>query len=222
MKTISALVLALALLLPSLAQAADDAPQPVVLSQQDLRDLKRVEEYFNGLGPLQSQFIQRAGQYDGSIGEVTGTFKLWRPGRLRIDYAKPSEDFIVADGSTLYQWDSQMRQQSQASIDSTLAGFILRKNLNFSGDDVTVTKVYHPTPDKMEITLRSVKDPGAGELTVLLNDVPLSLLGWRVLDAQNLVTTVELQDVQTGIKLDEADFRFRNPDFGKNTRNGVR
>lgn len=201
---------------PTVAAVKDDAPAPVVLSEQDRRDLKRIEEYFNALKPLSAKFTQTATQLDGSHGSVTGSFRLWRPGRVRIDYDAPSKDFIVADGSSIYQWDDAMKQQSQTGIESTLAGFLLKRNLNFSGDDVTVTKVAHPSPTEMEVTVRSVKDPTAGELTLVMREVPMSILGWRVNDAQGVVTEVKLTDVDENASFRRSDFVFRNPDFGNN------
>lgn len=201
---------------PAAAAVKDDAPAPVVLSEQDRRDLKRIEDYFNALKPLSAKFTQTATQLDGSQGSVTGSFRLWRPGRVRIDYAAPSKDFIVADGSNIYQWDDAMKQQSQTGIEETLAGFLLKRNLSFSGDDVTVTRVAHPVPTEMEVTVRSAKDPTAGELTLIMQEVPMSILGWRVNDAQGVITEVKLTEVDENATFRRSDFVFRNPNFGNN------
>jgi outer membrane lipoprotein-sorting protein len=190
----------------------DNAPAPLpMLSVQDKADLQRVEAYLNGLKTVAANFTQSAQLGDGSQGVVQGTFKLWRPGRLRIEYAAPSNDFIVADGSVIHQWDGQMQQASQMQIDGSLAGFLLRKNISFQGDDVTVIGVRHPNPGQMEIGLRSAKEPDAGVLTLVMNEVPLRLLGWRVLDAQGLETSILLSDVQSGAELKKADFVFKKP-----------
>lgn len=194
----------------------DDAPAPITISEQDQRDLKRIEDYFNGLKPLAARFTQRATQLDGSVGEVTGNFKLWRPGRVHIQYDAPSKDFIIADGTNIYQWDDAMKQQSQTGIDDTLAGFLLKRNLNFSGDDVTVAKVSHPNPTQMEVTVRSAKDPQAGEMTLVMQEVPMQILGWRVLDAQGVTTEVMLSDIKTDQNFRRSEFTFRSPTFGNN------
>lgn len=212
-------LLALLVFSPVAARAAgpvDDAPAPIHLSEQDRRDLTRIETYFNALKPLEAQFTQKARMPDGTEGVVTGNFKLWRPGRVRIQYDAPSKDFIVADGSNIYQWDDAMKQQSQTSIESTLAGFILKRDLNFSGDDVTVSKVEHPSPERMEVTVRSAKDPQAGELTLIMQEVPLQMLGWRVYDAQGVTTEVMLSDVKPDASFRRSQFVFRNPNFGNN------
>lgn len=185
------------------------------LSAQDKSDLKRVEDYFNALPPLRGKFTQ---QTDDRPDVLTGDILLWRPGRLKITYTQPAGDFVVADGKMIYQWDSQLRQQSQASLEKTLAGVILRKNLSFSGDDVTVVHVDHPSEKELEIALRSATDPDAGTMTLVFGDQPLVFKGWRVLDAQNLITTVDLTEIKTDVKLSKSDFIFHNPDFGLGTR----
>ena len=190
----------------------DDAPAPVLLSAQDRADLRKVEDFFRALPAVKAHFVQEAQQTDGSMVTVSGTFKLWRPGRLRIDYDAPLKDFIVADGSHIYQWDAQMQQQSQVRIDETLPGFILKRDLSFDGGDVTATRVTHPGPSRVEVSLRSAKDPSAGEMTLVLDDVPMRLAGWRVLDAQGLLTTVTLSNIETGARFSRSDFVFRRPD----------
>lgn len=214
-----ALVLAAALPVPVLASSdvpvvqIDEAPAPLpLLTTQDRADLKKVEDFFRDLPATKADFTQVAQQFDGSNVTVHGTFKLWRPGRLRIEYASPLKDFIVADGSHIYQWDDQMQQQSQVRIDETLPGFILKRDLRFDGEDVTATKVEHPSPTRVEVTVRSVKDPSAGELTLILDDVPLRLSGWRVLDAQGLLTTVTFSNIESNASFARSDFVFQRPD----------
>jgi outer membrane lipoprotein-sorting protein len=211
-------------LLPTLAFAAtninqrkpaDDAPAPLAaLSAQQQADLKKVEDYVNGLITVSARFTQVADFGDGTAGRATGHFKLWRPGRLRIDYDAPSGDFIVADGSVIHQWDDQMKQSSQMRIESSLPGFLLRRNLSFNGDDVTVTSVEHPAPDRMEIALRSVAEPEAGLITFVFATVPLKLVGWRVMDASNLTTEVLLEEIKTGESFKRDDFVFKKPASG--------
>lgn len=189
---------------------ADDAPQPLKLSEADRADLKRVEDYFNAMPTVAAKFVQTAQQMNGTSSTATGSFKLWRPGRLRIDYDNKFKDFIVADGHNIYAWDGEMESQSQTSINDNIAGLLLRPDFSFSRD-VTLTNVAHPTPQRMEISLRSAKDPGAGELTLVMNDYPFGLISWRVLDGQGLTTTVDLHDVTQGVKFEKTDFVFRKP-----------
>ncbi|MFS2014656.1 outer membrane lipoprotein carrier protein LolA [Azospirillum sp. CT11-132] len=202
--------------LPALfASPAAAAPAtPVSLSAQDQAVVAKVEEYLNGITTLQSKFLQVA----PNGRQATGTFYLWRPGRMRLEYDRPLKDFIVADGSFVFYWDGEMRQQSSAPIGSTLADFILRKNIRLSGD-VTVTEVFQ-APGVIEVSLLETKDPGKGTLTLVFEDHPFQLRKWRVLDAQGMTTEVALLNPRTDVTFDRDMFYFKEPqrgsDFGRN------
>lgn len=208
----AALLAPLPALLPSAAIAAPATP--VSLSAQDQAVVAKVEEYLNGITTLQSKFLQVA----PNGRQATGTFYLWRPGRMRLEYDKPLKDFIVADGSFVFYWDGEMRQQSSAPIGSTLADFILRKNIHLSGD-VTVTDVFQ-APGVIEVSLSETKDPGKGTLTLVFEDHPFQLRKWRVLDAQGMTTEVALLNPRTDVTFDRDMFYFKEPqrgsDFGRN------
>ncbi|QCG92599.1 outer membrane lipoprotein carrier protein LolA [Azospirillum sp. TSA2s] len=202
--------------LPALfASPATAAPAtPVSLSAQDQAVVAKVEEYLNGITTLQSKFLQVA----PNGRQATGTFYLWRPGRMRLEYDRPLKDFIVADGSFVFYWDGEMRQQSSAPIGSTLADFILRKNIRLAGD-VTVTEVFQ-APGVIEVSLLETKDPGKGTLTLVFEDHPFQLRKWRVLDAQGMTTEVALLNPRTDVTFDRDMFYFKEPqrgsDFGRN------
>ena len=174
----------------------------------------QAEEWLRNLKTAQARFTQRAS--DGST--LHGDFYISRPGRLRFQYDKPTTDFIVADGSFVFYWDGEMRQQSSAPIGSTLADFILRKNIRLSGD-VTVTDVFQ-APGVIEVSLLETKDPGKGTLTLVFEDRPFQLRKWRVLDAQGLTTEVALLNPRTDVTFDREMFYFKEPargsDFGRN------
>lgn len=197
-----------------LAPSAVAAPAtPVSLSAQDQAVVAKVEEYLNGITTLQSKFLQVA----PNGRQATGTFYLWRPGRMRLEYDRPLKDFIVADGSFVFYWDGEMRQQSSAPIGSTLADFILRKDIRLSGD-VTVTEVFQ-APGVIEVSLLETKDPGKGTLTLVFEDRPFQLRKWRVLDAQGMTTEVALLNPRTDVTFDRDMFYFKEPargsDFGR-------
>ncbi|HYC05878.1 MAG TPA: outer membrane lipoprotein carrier protein LolA [Azospirillaceae bacterium] len=188
--------------LPPPAQAA---AKQAALTDADRADLARVEDYLRGVETMRSKFLQVV-----ESGEtVQGTFYLSRPGRMRIDYDPPVQNFIVADGKFVFFWDAELKQQSNAPIGSTLADFILRPDLKLAGD-VTVTDVERQA-GVLEVTLVQTKDPGLGRLTLVFEDQPLRLRKWRVVDAQNQTTEVALLNPEAGVPLKDELFYFREP-----------
>jgi outer membrane lipoprotein-sorting protein len=187
----------LALFLP--AAFAEDMPLA------PLPGVKTIENYLNGVVTLRAHFTQTAD--DGK--QVSGTFLLKRPGRMRFDYAPPLTDFIVADGMFVYYYDGQMKQQSNTLISQSLADFFLRKDLRLSGD-IRVTDIRR-TRGLLQVTLVQSKSAAAGSLALLFGEHPLQLKKWRVTDAQGLMTEVALSRIETGIALDSDQFHYYDP-----------
>lgn len=197
--------IAVAFLLAASPAFAADQPQAAALSAQDQADIQRVEAYLNGIKTMQARFIQVA----PSGKQVTGTFSLSRPGKMRLEYDPPVKDFIVADGWFIFYWDGEMKQQSSTPIGSSLADLILRDNLKLSGD-VTVKKIER-FPGALEITVFETDDAGKGQITLVFADKPLHLHQWRIVDAGGQMTEVGLLDVREGLPLESRLFSFVTP-----------
>ena len=174
---------------------AGAAAKPAPLSPPDQADIQRVQDYLNSIQTLQSRFQQLAG--DG--GGATGTIYLQRPGKMRIVYDDPTPILIVADGREVYYWDKKLQELSQINVDETPAWFLLRPEINLSGD-VTVTGFEH-APGALRIAMTQTKSPDQGSLTLVMSERPLELRQWTVVDAQQKPITVALEDPHYGVQL---------------------
>lgn len=202
--SIRAAAVATALFLGAPSAFAADPPAPA-LSARDAADVARVEAYLNGVHTVISRFLQTAPNGKRAV----GTFRLSRPGRMRIDYDPPIKDFIVADGWFIFFWDAEMGQPTSGPIGSSPADFILRDEMKLSGD-MTVDKVER-FPGALEITIHETDDSGSGRLTLVFEDNPLNLRKWRVVDAQGGTTTVGLLDPQFNVPIEMKYFSFVKP-----------
>ncbi len=207
---IPVLVLFLCLsLVPAVSFAAAEAVAPAVLSAKDSADLGRIELYLNELKSISADFLQ----IDDNGGIMRGTIAIQRPGKMRVVYSPPNKDFIVADGSSVHIWNSELKAQTNVDQGSSLAEFILRDPIKLGGD-VVVTG-FKRFPAKIEITLVQASDPAAGQLTLIFEDNPLKLRQWRVLDPQGHTTGVNLENVRYDVAFTHNTFTFVPPDFGK-------
>jgi outer membrane lipoprotein-sorting protein len=182
--------------------------KPAPLTPQDQADVKRVQDYLNSIGTLQSRFQQFAG--DGGV--AAGTIYLQRPGRMRIVYDDPTPILIVADGSDIFYWDKQLEQLQNAGVDDTPAWFLLRPEIKLTGD-VTVTG-FRRDAGVLRIAMTETKHPDHGELTVVMSDKPLELRQWTVLDPQRKQVTVTLENPHYGVALDPTLFYWVRQDRG--------
>ena len=172
-------------------------------------DVMMAESYLKSLGSARARFVQTT--HDGT--QLVGTFYLQRPGKLKFEYDDPIKDFVVADGFFIYFYDAELGEQTNAPIGQTLADFFLRKDLSLN-EDVKVESVKRKGGFlQVELTQRS--DPEAGSLTLGLKEGPLSLSKWRIVDAQGLITEIELFYLKTDIKHPSNLFVYADPDKGE-------
>ena len=197
------------------APAFADGARPANLSPSDRADVARIEGYLNHLKSIAADFMQVGD--DGSM--MRGDIAIQRPGKMRVNYDAPSQDFIVADGDQVHIWNADLKSQTNLDQGSSLAEFILRDPIRLSGD-VTVTK-FQRLPAKLELTLAQTNDPADGTLTLIFEDKPLLLRQWRVVDAQGHLTGVNLENEREGVSFPASTFQFNAPDFGVKPGSGA-
>lgn len=194
------------------AKAEPSAPKPAKLSEREQADVRRIENYLNELKSVSASFLQISDS--GALRH--GAIAIQRPGKMRVTYDAPDKDFIVADGSFLHIWDDEMQQTTTLPVGEGIAEFILREKVSLS-DGVVITR-YARYPAKIEVSLVSQKNPAEGELTLVLEDKPLKLRQWKVLDTQGRTTGVSLENAREGVSFPDGTFSFIPPNIGKTGR----
>jgi outer membrane lipoprotein-sorting protein len=212
MRVMKALVLLAFLSAAILPIASFAQPQAAVLTDADVATLHQVETYLNGLRTLKGHFVQI-----GPTGATsTGTAWLVRPGRVRFQYDPPSPLLLVANNGLVVFHDARLDQTTNIPEGQTPLGLLMRDNLSFGGD-VTVTG-FQRDPGLLTITLVKTSAPGDGSLTLLLQDGPMALVGWSVVDNQGRETRIRLTDVTLGGHYDGSLFTY--VDLDKLSPNG--
>lgn len=167
------------------------------------------EEYLNGIKTVVSEFIQEAPSGDVS----TGTFFLSRPGKLRWQYNPPVPILIVGNKGTITYYDAELDEVSYVKEQETLASFLTRKEIKFSGDiDVVATE---STDRVLRITLALKDKKDEGTMTLVFEEAPFLLRKIEIADAANNRTSINLNNPQFGVAIDDKLFTFKNPRFNK-------
>ena len=194
---LSAAAVSVAAALPVQAQQA-----PQQMAQQGAIGVPQIEQYFNTIRSLKARFVQS--NPNGSV--VQGTLYVRRPGRMRFEYDAPSQLKIVADGYQVTMWDHATRDFGQWPIGWTAASFLVKDPLSLSGD-LQVEKLERVN-GMLEATMSQARKPQEGKVIVRLNENPLQLRGWTIIDNRGNRVTVSLSEMQTGLQL--ADSLFKN------------
>ncbi len=189
----------------SVAVVASATPNTNKVRDASVEDIERAEKYLQDMKTARARFVQTT--HGGT--QLVGTFYLSRPGKLRFDYDPPIENFVVADGLFIYFYDAELEEQTNAPIKTTLANFFLRKNFSFTDD--LIVKDAKWAAGLLQIKVVQADEPDAGSITFAFSKDPFELKKWRVIDAQNMITEVELFYLKTGIKLDKNLFRYIDP-----------
>ncbi|TCH97949.1 outer membrane lipoprotein carrier protein LolA [Roseococcus sp. SYP-B2431] len=195
------LLAAPALLAPISASAQSQPPQG------QAEAIRRVEAYFNTLTTFRARFLQVA-QGGGS---AEGTAWIWRPSRMRFEYDPPEPTLLIAADNQFFHYDRELRQPTVVPLSSTPLSVLLRSPLRLSGD-VTVAGV-EQARGLLAVTVYRTAAPAEGRITLILEENPMVLRQWVVLDAQGRSTRVTLTQIETGQRFDPFLFAFNDPRF---------
>ncbi|MBS3961156.1 MAG: outer-membrane lipoprotein carrier protein LolA [Sandarakinorhabdus sp.] len=174
--------------------------------------LADVERALAATTTMTADFSQTA-----ATGQVArGTMVLKRPGRIRFDYAGKTPYLVVSDGRTLSFVDYQVSQVSQWPVRSTPLGVLLEPKADLARVARVLPEAQSPLPGQVAVMAEDPKKPDLGRILFFLlpdRSAPggLLLTGWRVTDAQNKMTTVQLSNIRTNIAVSNSRFAFRDP-----------
>lgn len=183
-------------------RAATEPAGGIVLRPEDHALLRDIEDYLNSLTTLQARFIQI--NPDGS--SVEGTISMRRPGEMRVEYDPPVPNLMVANGTFLIVIDRQLGEATHLPLNLTPAYFFLREKVSFADGLSVLGLERHAGLIRVQVALD--EDPGAGSVVVTLQDRPLTLRQWTVIDGQDAQTRVTLVDTRFGLKLDDDLFTY--------------
>lgn len=192
---LAALLLAM---VPAMALAAD--------AQNQLRQF--VASVASATGDFTQQTLLASGK---SKPAQTGQFSFQRPGHFKWQVKKPYAQLIVSDGRTLFQYDPDLNQVTERSVDKSI-GASPAAILFGSGslDDAFATAVL-PDKDGFEWLRAKPRSAEAGFTHVDIgfkNNLPARLL---VLDAFGQTTRIDLGHIAPNPKLAADEFRFSPP-----------
>lgn len=197
MKRLAPLLAAFAILSPTHAGAAT---------------LAQVQSALAATSSMSADFVQTAA--DGR--QARGTMLLKRPGRIRFDYGKGATYLVVSNGQRLSFVDYKVAQVSQWPVRSTPLGVLLDPSADLARVARIVPDSENPMPGQVAVLATDPKRANLGRILFFLatdESAPggLRLTGWRVTDAQNNLTTVELSNIRYDMAIAESAFTFRDP-----------
>ncbi len=178
--------------------------QGITLDEAQLKVVKSVSDYFNGVNTLKGSFVQTTSDQK----KMKGKFSMLRPGKFRFDYALPSKQIIISNGQELAIQDLDLRNEDRVQLDQTPFRLLLRKDVDLARD-AKIMEVQQ-AEDLMVVALQDKSPDTPGRIKVYLSTKPsVELKEWVTTDAQGVETRVEIADIKRDEKLDPAAFEIK-------------
>lgn len=165
--------------------------------------INKIENHLNSVGSMKADFTQISA--DGGVSN--GTFFMVRPGRLRWQYEPPVPLLIIGSKGKIQYHDLELDTVSYVDMDETLAGLMARGDIKLTDADIVV-KSYTNTNGVIRIQLQKKGKPEDGSLTLVLNENPMELRKFEVIDGSNQKTTISLNNTIYDVKLSDKLFEF--------------
>jgi outer membrane lipoprotein-sorting protein len=164
--------------------------QKIILAEQQTPIKNQVESFFNQLKTLESDFIQVSPS--GKISN--GKLFLDLPGKLRIDYEKPSNFLVTCKGFWLVVQNRNVKTTNNIPIKQTPFSILLDNNINFDNEELVVD--LKKISGVISLKIKLIENNKAGELTLEFSEKPFSLKKWIITDVIGEKTTVLIQNVK--------------------------
>lgn len=184
------------------------------LSPDDIAVITKVEKYLNQMTTVRARFVQISS--DGGL--VEGDFVLQRPGKMRFEYDEPYPVLLIADGTSLLYYDKDLKSASFIPLNDTPLWFLVDPSISLT-NEIGITRV-REDETTFSVTLRGEETGDAGEVTLVFNEKPMTLLMWIITDAQGVSTKVALVDPEYDVEVADNLFEYGDLDVYGTERGG--
>lgn len=171
---------------------------------QTADDIKKIENYLNGIKTMEARFVQTAS--NGNTAE--GKFYIEKPNKIRMTYDAPTSVLIVGDGNFIVYNDTELDQVTHIDYDDIPASLILANDIKIDGKKVKITDFYKDA-GITTVTLDYKEKGDIGPITLTFGNDPFELKQWKIVDPQSVEVTVSLYDAARDLPLDENLFKFK-------------
>jgi outer membrane lipoprotein carrier protein len=181
--------------------------------------LESLEKFIKGVKTGRTEFTQvvTAPAKEGQAARTkksSGIFEFSRPGRFKFVYKRPFEQFIVADGQTLWLYDVDLnqvsaRKQAQA-LGSTPAALIASAS-DIAALQADFTLSAAPDRDGLEWVQATPKAKDSSLQYVRVGFKGADLAGLDILDSFGQLSSMRFLALEANVSLDSASFAFKPP-----------
>ena len=162
--------------------------------------LEDIQSYFLDFKTLKADFIQI-----GPNGNISkGKIFIDLPGKIRLDYQKPSKLLITSQGFWLVIQDRKLKQTNNVPINETPLDFLLSKKINVKNKNLEINVKKESGLILMKV--KDLKKYNQSSLVMEFSEKPIMLKKWVIEDEFKNKTSVLLQNLNIGTKISHLMF----------------
>ncbi|MDL2399620.1 outer membrane lipoprotein carrier protein LolA [Rhizobium mayense] len=183
----------------SVAPAAGAFGQQSVTLNPDIA--QAIADHFSSIKTMKGGFLQIGPRGD----QLSGSFFIQRPGKLRFNYDPPSRMRVICDGNNVQVINDQTHTNNMYQLSKTPLSLLLANKIDLSADMVRNVEAQ---PDLTKITLGNRTVFGDATIAMIFDSKTYDLRQWTVIDPQGKTTDVIVNNVKTNVSFDDSVFRI--------------
>jgi chaperone LolA len=173
----------------------------------------RLQERYDCSRSMQANFDETLSSPGGMTRTRKGTVYFRKIGRMRWEFAAPSEGTVVSDGKTVYDYEKDLNQVVELPVNKALkssaTAFLL--GLGNIRRDFKVALPPAPSNDGLMHVILSPK--GGGDTMELgLDPKSYDIVNFKLTNQVGGVTGLKFSDIRTNVALDDSLFTFTVPE----------
>ena len=174
--------------------------------------LTRLQQRYDCSGSMQANFDETLSSPGGMTRTRKGTVYFKKVGRMRWEFAAPSEGTVVSDGKTVYDYEQDLNQVVELPVDKALKSSATAFLLGL-GNIRRDFKVSMPPTSSGDGLTHVILIPKSGGDTMELGLDPKSydIVNFKLTNQVGGVTELKFSDIRTNVTLDDALFSFTVP-----------
>ena len=170
-----------------------------------------LDNFLRNLDSLQAYFVQKLYSEEGRLMETSlGRMQMQRPNKFRWNYQHPYSQLIVADGKSVWIYDSDLEQVTLKTLDKALGktpAFLLSSNRRIEAD-YYVTQLSSKVGKRFKLI---PKDAQAQFDSMQMHLSGKTLLGLELIDNLGQKTFITFSQVKRNPRLAQELFIFTPP-----------
>lgn len=174
--------------------------------------LTRLQQRYDCSRSLQADFDETLSSPGGMTRTRKGTVYFRKVGRMRWDFAAPSEGTVVSDGATVYDFEKDLNQVVELPVNKALKSSATAFLLGL-GNIRRDFKVSMPPASSSDGLVHLILVPKSGGDTMELGLDPKNydIVNFKLTNQVGGVTELKFSDIRTNLALDDSLFVFTVP-----------